>query len=416
MDAERSTTTPTATIADRYVLRGMIGRGGMGEVYAAWDQQLQREVALKRLRGDVAHHPAMRKRVEAEARAAAQVIHPNVVTVFDSGVDGGHPFIVMELLEGRSLADELERGPMRVEAVSTMARQVLDGLGAAHRIGLIHRDVKPSNVLSTAHGAWKVADFGIAKVAGSDLTLTATNDVLGSPAYMAPERVTGEPATVQSDLYSVGVLMYEALAGRRPFDDEHPVAVAMRVREGTHEALTSLLPDALRPFGELVERAMASDPGDRFGSAQEMADAVTRHTNEVDVEFGGTQPIDRTPTQRMEPTEATLPLPRVADPKSGTEALPSRAPVDTPTPPAEDASLDHVDGRRWPPRAVLGAVLIAAVLTIGVLTIAVFALLPGNEPPPVRPDRTVSSAAPPSADVPVPLQDALDRLEEAVSP
>ena len=394
----------------------MIGRGGMGEVYAAWDQQLQREVALKRLRGDVAHHPAMRTRVEAEARAAAQVIHPNVVTVFDSGVDDGHPFIVMELLEGRSLADELERGPMPVEAVSGMACQVLEGLGAAHRIGLIHRDVKPSNVLSTAHGSWKVADFGIAKVADSDLTLTATNDVLGSPAYMAPERVTGEPATVRSDLYSVGVLMYEALTARRPFDDEHPVAVAMRVREGEHEALTSLLPDALRPFGELVERAMALDPADRFGSAQEMADAVTRHTPHVDVDVAQTQPIDPTPTERIEPPTATLTLPQVAGPTRGTEPRANRAPADTPIPPADDASLDHVEGRRWSPRAVLGAVLIAAVLTIGVLTIAVFALLPGNGPPPVRPDRTVSSSAPPSGSVPPPLQDALDRLEEAVSP
>ena len=120
-----------------------------------------------------------------------------------------------------------------------MARQVLQGLGAAHRIGLIHRDVKPSNVLSTSHGDWKVADFGIAKEiakeADSDPTLTATNEVLGSPGYMAPERVTGQPATVQSDLYSVGVLMYEALSGRRPFDDEHPVAVAMRIREGEHD-------------------------------------------------------------------------------------------------------------------------------------------------------------------------------------
>ena len=130
----------------------------------------------------------MRTRIEAEARAAASVVHPNVVTVFDSGVEGGHPFIVMERLDGRNLADELRGGPISVDAVRSMAVQVLDGLGAAHQLGVLHRDVKPSNVLTTAVGGWKVADFGIAKVIDSDLTLTATNEVLGSPAYMAPER------------------------------------------------------------------------------------------------------------------------------------------------------------------------------------------------------------------------------------
>lgn len=409
MDAEHS----SPTVADRYVLRRVIGRGGMGEVYAAWDDQLQREVALKRLRGDVAHHPAMRTRVEAEARAAAQVVHPNVVTVFDSGVDGGHPFIVMELLEGRSLADELDRGPMSVHAVRTMACQVLEGLGAAHSIGLIHRDVKPSNVLSTAQGDWKVADFGIAKVVDSDLTLTATNDVLGSPGYMAPERVTGEPATVRSDLYSVGVLMYEALTGRRPFDDEHPVAVAMRVREGEHDALTSVLPDTVRPFAELVERAMSLDPLERFSSAPEMADAIVRHAPEVDV--AETQPIDRSSTRRMERATATLPLPGVGDRPRETGSPPGGALADTPIPPADDPS-PRVASPRWRPRTVLGVVLGAAVLTIAVLTIAVFALLPGDDPRTQRSDRTVSSAATRAGDVPAPLQEALDRLEEAISP
>lgn len=406
MDAERS----TSTIAGRYALRSLIGRGGMGEVYSAWDDQLRRDVAVKRLRGDVAHHPAMRTRVEAEARAAAQVIHPNVVTVFDSGVDeDGHPFIVMERLDGRSLDEVLEEGPMTVDAVRSMALQVLEGLGAAHRLGVIHRDVKPSNVLSTADGSWKVADFGIAKVVDADLTLTATSEVLGSPSYMAPERVTGHEATLRSDLYSVGVLMYEALSGRKPFADEHPVATAMRIRDGEHDPLTSVLPERHRTLAELVERAMSLNPHERFGSAREMIEALNAREGIVDG-LDEERAIERTPTRRMEPVTATVPLPRVAEPTSETDRVPSETPVDTPATPAEEPSHE-VDGR-WKPRTILGAALIAAVLTIAVLTIVAFAVLPDRDPSPARPARTVSSPG----TVPAPLQDALDRLEEAVSP
>lgn len=371
MDAERS----PSTVAGRYELRGLIGRGGMGEVYAAWDHQLEREVALKRLRQDVAPHPAMRARVEAEARIAAKVIHPNVVTVFDSGVEDGHPFIVMERLEGRTLADELRPGPMAVDPVRSMAVQVLEGLGAAHRLGLIHRDVKPSNVLSTMDGGWKVADFGIAKVMDSDVSPTATNEVLGSPAYMAPERVTGEPSTERSDLYSVGVVMYEALTGRKPFDDEHPVAIAMRVREGDHEPLASLFHGG-PALAAVVERAMALDPEHRFATAREMVTAVKVDAARVDL--GTTQPLEG----------ATQPLePMTSGPVTG--------------------------ATRWQAHRVLGAVLVAAVITIAVLTIAAFGLLSGDDGAPALPDR--SDRVPAGRDVPVRLDDALDRLEEAIS-
>lgn len=408
MDAERS----SSTIAGRYELRELIGRGGMGEVYAAWDHQLQREVALKRLRHDVAHHPAMRTRVEAEARAAGSVVHPNVVTVFDSGVENGHPFIVMERLDGRNLADELRGGPMSIDAVRSMAIQVLHGLGAAHGLGVLHRDVKPSNVLSTVAGGWKVADFGIAKLIDSNLTLTATNEVLGSPAYMAPERVTGEPSTERSDLYAVGVLMYEAVTGRKPFDDEHPLAIAMRVREGDHESLASLLPETDRSFADLVERSMALDPAHRFTSAHEMAVAVSNLASGVALD--ATQPIEpTTSTQRLPlvpPLDTTAPPAADLPSVTSTSSEPTAA-VTEPKP-----SVAATEAKRWEPRRVLGTVLVAAVLTMALLTAGAFALLSSGNERPTRPDRTGSKAAPSVDRVPSPLQDALDRLEEAIAP
>jgi serine/threonine-protein kinase len=160
-------------------------------VYDAVDTRLDRPVALKRLRADLADDVAMRRRVETEARLAARLTHPNVVTVFDSGLEAGHPFIVMERLDGRTLRDELAEGPMEHEAVRSMALQVLEALAAAHGIGLIHRDVKPGNILVAGEGTWKVADFGIATSIEDDHTLTRTGELLGSASYLAPERLEG---------------------------------------------------------------------------------------------------------------------------------------------------------------------------------------------------------------------------------
>ena len=214
-------------IAGRYRLRELIGRGGMGEVHSGWDTRLERPVAIKTLRADVAAQPSARRRFESEARSAARLVHPNVVAVYDSGEDGGIPFMVMELLPGRSLRDEIAAGPMSVRAVQSLASQVLGALGAAHAAGIVHRDIKPANILATDEGYWKVGDFGIAKsvqLYGSDETVTGM--VLGTPAYLAPERLFGGEATPAGDLYSLGVILYEALAARRPFQADSPEAWA----------------------------------------------------------------------------------------------------------------------------------------------------------------------------------------------
>src|ERR1700730_3693546 len=173
----------------RYEVAEVIGTGGMGEVRAGRDLRLGRDVAIKLLRADMASQPAIRERFEHEARLAARLLHPHVVAVFDSGEEAGVPYLVMERLSGRTLADEIASGPLDCEVVRVIGIQILDALDAAHTANLVHRDVKPGNVLVATPGSWKVGDFGIAKsLEASDPSLTVLGMIIGTPAYLAPER------------------------------------------------------------------------------------------------------------------------------------------------------------------------------------------------------------------------------------
>jgi non-specific serine/threonine protein kinase/serine/threonine-protein kinase len=211
---------PGPLIADRYRLGPLLGRGGMAEVFDAFDERLERPVAMKVLRPEVAADAEMRRRFEAEARAAARFSHPSVVSVYDSGEDAGRAFLVMERLPGETLADQIRRGPVDQTWLRTVAFDVLAALEAAHDVGLLHRDIKPGNVLITEEDRVKVADFGIAKMMVGDGEArgdeTAVGLVLGTPAYLAPERLAGQPATVATDLYALGVVLYEAATGHKP--------------------------------------------------------------------------------------------------------------------------------------------------------------------------------------------------------
>ncbi|PLS74732.1 MAG: serine/threonine protein kinase, partial [Actinobacteria bacterium] len=255
----------------RYRLGRRLGRGGMAEVYEAHDELLDRPVAVKMLRPDIAANPDVRSRFEVEARSAARLHHPNVVSVFDTGEDGGDPYLVMELLPGQSLADRLGQGRVAPEWLCRVAGDVLAALGAAHAAGLVHRDVKPANVLLTADGQAKVGDFGIAKsmeAVGGDLTVTGL--LLGTPAYLAPERIQGETATPQSDLYSLGVVLYEALAGVKPFVGNTPMAVATAIATLAPPPLHVARPGLDPRLVAAVERAMAKNPAERPATAAEM--------------------------------------------------------------------------------------------------------------------------------------------------
>ncbi|MGQ0520373.1 MAG: serine/threonine-protein kinase [Actinomycetota bacterium] len=258
----------------RYRLGPLLGRGGMAEVYDGYDERLHRPVAVKLLRPDMAADPDVRSRFEVEARAAAGLSHPNVVAVFDTGEDEGTPFIVMERLPGQTLADRMASGPLDQDWLRRMAGDVLAALGAAHAAGVIHRDVKPGNILISEDGRAKVADFGIAKSAEVAMHSTGTGLLVGTPAYLAPERVEGQPATARSDLYALGVVLYEALVGAKPYEGETAVATAHAVLHQRHRPLVEARPGVDPALAAAVERALERDPSRRPASAREMAREV----------------------------------------------------------------------------------------------------------------------------------------------
>jgi eukaryotic-like serine/threonine-protein kinase len=390
-----SPTNQLETVGGRYRLRERIGHGGMGEVFVAHDARLDREVALKLLRADLAGQPGMRERVLAEARLAARLTHPNVVAVLDTGEEDGRPYVVMERLSGRTLRDELDRGPMPAERVRDVGLQVLRALSAAHALGIVHRDVKPGNVLDAGVGTWKVADFGIAKWVHADDTLTGTGELLGSPAYVAPERIEGTDADHRSDLYSVGVLLYEALSGRKPFSVTEPIALAERIREGRYEPVDRVLPDADPAISGVIERAMRRNPDERFRDADEMAAALgdgSAGDPTVAMPVGANErPADAAETTALPPIERTARLP--VQPGGVDEAgVPRRRP----------------SRRARTPRRRVGMVVAGAAIAIALLTALAVAAFTG-----AGRDRTPRERGPA---LPAQLEAALRRLEGAVRP
>jgi serine/threonine protein kinase len=259
-------------LGGRYELRGVLGRGGMAEVRDGWDTRLDRPVAVKLLHPVFTTQPDNRMRFEVEARAAAALNHPHIVSVHDSGEHAGTPYIVMERLSGRTLADVIAQGPLPQPQVRSILDDVLSALAAAHAAGILHRDIKPANILFSALGDTKVADFGIAKSAGT--THTLTGQIVGTMAYLSADRIAGRPACAGDDLYAVGVVGYEALSGRRAFPQENLVELARAVAEDTPPPLVVLRPDVDPALAAVVERAMARDPGWQFASADEMRAAL----------------------------------------------------------------------------------------------------------------------------------------------
>ncbi len=299
---------PEPLVGGRYECGPVIGRGAMAEVRAGRDIRLDRPVAIKLLPPEMAHEPAARRRFEAEARMAARLVHPNVVTVFDGGEYRSRPFIVMERLPGWTLRDQLDRGRMPVPAVRALADQVLGALTAAHAAGILHRDIKPGNILMGPDGQWKVADFGIAKTAALPNTAddTTTGLVRGTPAYLAPERFYGAEATVQADLYALGAVLYESLTGRKPFQVSDPAAWATIAATTPLVPVRSLRPEANTGLAGVVERSLSKDPGDRFASAADMTAAL------AGTEIAPTRADGAARTQDLETTQ---PLPTREQPR-----------------------------------------------------------------------------------------------------
>jgi eukaryotic-like serine/threonine-protein kinase len=244
----------------------------MAEVRDGWDRRLDRPVAVKLLHPAFSAAPDSRRRFEIEARAAAGLNHPNIVAVHDSGEHAGTPFIVMERLSGQTLADELARGPLPEGRVRVILDDVLSALSVAHAAGILHRDIKPANILLTPSGRVKVADFGIAKSAATPATVTG--QIVGTMAYLSPDRIAGRPASVTDDVYAVGAVGYEALSGRKPFPQEDFAALARAIMDTVPVPLRALRPDADPALTATIERAMAPDPRWRFPAADAMRSAM----------------------------------------------------------------------------------------------------------------------------------------------
>jgi serine/threonine-protein kinase len=265
--------TGSGVLGGRYELRGVLGYGGMAEVRDGWDTRLGRAVAIKLLHPALSARPDVRSRFEEEARAVARLTHPNIVAVHDYGHHGGTPYIVMERLPGSTLDDEITRGPLPPVRVRSVLDDVLAALAVAHAAGVVHRDIKPGNILTSGTGgAVKVADFGIAKTA--DVAHTAMGQVIGTMAYMSPERLAGAASSVADDLYAVGVVGYEVAAGRRPFPQGDLPALAAAVLNGSHAPLGSVCGGIDPVLAAVIEQAIARDPRARFTSADQMRAAL----------------------------------------------------------------------------------------------------------------------------------------------
>jgi serine/threonine-protein kinase len=265
---------PDTMVDGRYRAQRRLGSGGMAEVWCAEDEVLGRRVALKLMGGRFAESPEFRERFRREAQAAAGLAHPNIVGIFDRSEWDGTPYIAMELVDGKTLKElVLERGPLPPEIAVDLTEQILRALGYAHRRGIVHRDIKPQNVIIDREGQAKVADFGIAR-AGDTSEMTQTGAIVGTVQYLSPEQAEGHPVDRRADLYSVGIVLYELLTGQVPFDGEAPISIAIKQineRPVPPRQLEPRIPPALEA---VVLRALEKDPARRFQTAEEFLAAL----------------------------------------------------------------------------------------------------------------------------------------------
>lgn len=348
-------------LAGRYELQQPIGRGGMGQVWSALDTRLRRQVAVKTVDLDASTDSVAAERFRQEAQATAALSHPNIVTIFDSGVDGGTAFIVMELLSGPSL-EELVRteGALDVDRALDYGAQVAAALGAAHAAGIVHRDIKPSNLMLDARGTLKVVDFGIARLDQERSSqLTATSTVVGSAPYLSPEQATGAVATPQSDLYSLGCVLVTLLTGEPPFAGEHPLSVLHQHLSATPPMPSSRRAEIGPAVDQLVAQLLAKSPADRPASARDVAARI----QEIRRGHAGTRALapagrDGAPTEVLR----TQPVQRPVSGTAPRAAAPQRATA---------VAADQRSGRGS------GGWIVAALLTLALLGGAAWLFLAG---------------------------------------
>ncbi len=273
----------------RYDILRLVGRGGMGELYQARDTVLDREVAVKVMSADMVRDNDARQRFYREARAAARLSHRNIVTVFEFAEERGVPYIVMEFLRGQSLDQLLRRGTrMALGAKLGMIVDLCEALHYAHRQGVVHRDVKPANVWQLPDGSVKLLDFGIAKT--WERTITTAGDLVGTIRYMSPEIHAGQPASARSDVFAAGVVLYELVTGRPPFDASSPTAIILKIMQEAPRDVRLLAPDVPDAVAAVIDLALQKDPESRYSNAGDMASDLRVAQLELEADVPATQP------------------------------------------------------------------------------------------------------------------------------
>ena len=326
----------------QFEIVGLLGRGGMGAVYKARQASLGRFVAVKVLPHDLAADESFVARFSREAHAAAAINHPNIIEVYDVGEDRGHQFIAMEFIDGETLSDILKReGRLAPARALEVMRQVTAALAVAHECGILHRDIKPSNILIDSRGWAKVADFGLAKHEGVDVSVTVTGQALGTPLYMPPEAARGEGFDARSDLYSLGATFYQALTGRPPFEGSTPTEVILKHAEARVPPLQDAVPDCPTALCRAIHRLLRKNPADRYASADKLLEVLARIETRLRAE-------------ESTPTQAVATLPAAARRRPPTRRKTTARPEDVGGAPASRGRL------AW----ILGGVAAALVLVV----------------------------------------------------
>jgi eukaryotic-like serine/threonine-protein kinase len=377
----------TQVLAERYELGDRLGVGGMSTVVRAFDRRLEREVAVKLLAEHLAEDSQFVARFRREALSAARLVHPNIVQVFDFGLDdrSGRHYIVMELVRGRSGAEILrDEGVLGVGEAVAMISQACRGLDYAHRNGVVHRDVKPGNLLRADDGVVKLADFGIAKAASDESGITQVGSVIGTAAYLAPEQAAGERVGPAADLYALGVVTYQFLSGRLPYEAQSLTELALKQQRETPPPLDDLNPEVPAQLAIAVEHALALDPRDRFPDAEAFHRAIADGARGIGP-TGVTRAVDATEATRAlrpsteatsiarppsQPRQARAPrAPRAAPvgPATGAPPASSRRTASA-APPPRDAARGRRRGRL---RRMIGTLLVLMLLAAGAIAAVV---------------------------------------------
>ncbi len=393
-----------------YDIVAELGRGGMGVVYKGYESSLNRYVAIKVLAESLAHDESVKERFLREARSMASLNDPHIIQIYFIGEHEGQTFFVMEFVEGESLGSLLKRdGKLRPEQAARVIYQTALGLATAHDKGVIHRDIKPGNLMVTSRGAIKIADFGIALVTQDfSKKLTSTGEFVGTPGYLSPEVCLGKPVDSRSDIFSLGIVLFEMLTGRMPFTDESPLGLMLEVVRAEIPDVRQLNSDVDAELSRILSRMIAKDPNDRYNNCHELAEDLSRHPLLAGAPTIGVKPLIstaaatvigmKTPVSAQRPLPQTVPTPRPGQFNAGTAAGPM------PTPPPMQAGQPATRPSRIPQQAAparRGSSALPWAIAAGLLLLiggGAFAFR--DQIPFLKSATTVAATTPPAATTP----------------